>query len=402
MKKFILCLVVVIGMLALHPQVLSQNIVEFDGQNLTLPPLKLQMKDWERLVEKVPRWSFPEPSGAEVRRIAGKLEAHVLDFLEGYPWRPFHHTLGISGFETLYGHPDEMYYALALALPYLDKKTAGRVREFGRNQMRAGVLPFSGQGPLPQGRMREAYEVPEIYRLQKAAQSKSLFGIYSLWAWCRAAGEEETARRLWPQVKEIAAPWLAEKYTFDPLRSDYTNDEAELLNGNLAGLLGYVRLARLNGDVTAELAARERGLQLYQWRVDLERLNPKILEKSTRSASKSLHNFKLARYCCLVPEVAEALREHASPVAARRLEAFRRERPGWWMALGDRMVGGENYTNPPHFSRALFGSAAIIEAVPPELLLQWVDVPWCYGDFYFMEKCALALWCSAGRPLQKN
>jgi hypothetical protein len=30
-----------------------------------------------------------------------------------------------------------------------------------------------------------------------------------------------------------------------------------------------------------------------------------------------------------------------------------------------------------------------------------VDVPWCRGDLYFVEKCAFALWADAGRPWSK-
>jgi hypothetical protein len=154
----------------------------------------------------------------------------------------------------------------------------------------------------------------------------------------------------------------------------------------------------MNGDAAAEEAAKKRGLQWLQWRVDLERLNPTILEPSTRSASKSLHHYKLARYCAMTPELGAALARHAAPVAAQRLAAFRAERNAWWLAFGDRMVGGENYTNPLHFSRALFAGAAWVEQVPARQLWEWVDVPWCHGDYYFMEKCAAALERAAVAP----
>lgn len=377
--------------------VVAQNIVEVNGQSLTLPALKLSGADWERLVRLVPNWQRPPPGDVEAGRVQGKLEAHVVDFLDGQPWLPMHHVLGISGYETVFGHPDEMFYALALVLPYLSEATASRVRQLGHAKVVAGVLPFLVHGPvLLQGRARERYDVPAGYRSTAPVPAKSLLGIYSFWAWCQAAQDAGLARRYWPQVQKAAAPLLKGGYTFDPLKRDYTQDEAEQLNGHLAGLLGYARLARQNGDAAAEQAARTRGLQLLQWRVDLERMNPKILEKSTRSASKSLHNNKLPRYCALVPEVGLALARHAQPVAGARLAAFRGERHGWWMAFGDRLVGGENYTNPMNFSRSLFAAAAWVEEVPAASLLQWVDVPWGHGDFYFMEKCVLALWRAAG------
>ena len=62
------------------------------------------------------------------------------------------------------------------------------------------------------------------------------------------------------------------------------------------------------------------------------------------------------------------------------------------------MVGGENYTNPLHLSRALFAGATFIEELPSEQLAKFLDVPWCKADLYFIEKCVYALWAKAGRP----
>jgi hypothetical protein len=93
----------------------------------------------------------------------------------------------------------------------------------------------------------------------------------------------------------------------------------------------------------------------------------------------------------MTPELAAAVRERTDGLAATRLELIRRRRPGWWLAFGPRFVGGENYTSPPDLSRALFTGAAMVECVPADTLLQWTDVPWCEGDMYFIEKCAIAL-----------
>jgi hypothetical protein len=125
-------------------------------------------------------------------------------------------------------------------------------------------------------------------------------------------------------------------------------------------------------------------------RVNLERVNPKILE-ATDSTTKHLHTGKLARFCSLTPEVGEAIRTLTDGSGAARLKNFREARNGWYLAFGDRMIGGENYTNPLHFSHALFDGAVFVEQLPPEQIASFIDVPWCKGDFYFIEKCALAL-----------
>jgi hypothetical protein len=131
-------------------------------------------------------------------------------------------------------------------------------------------------------------------------------------------------------------------------------------------------------------------------RVNLERVNPHLLEKSNL-ASKGLHNARLARYCDLVPEVGAAVAKLSADCGSRNLKTFREERNGWFLALGDRLIGGENYTNPAHFPRSVFVGATFVEQIPSEQLLAFIDVPWCQGDFYFIEKCVFALWASEGR-----
>jgi hypothetical protein len=106
--------------------------------------------------------------------------------------------------------------------------------------------------------------------------------------------------------------------------------------------------------------------------------------------------FKLARYVDLVPSVGRSVREHAQ-VASARLREYRAERETWYMAFGDRSIGGENYTNPPHFARSLFAAGALVEHLDAEQLTRFVDVPWCEADLYFIEKAAFALWVAGGR-----
>ena len=144
-----------------------------------------------------------------------------------------------------------------------------------------------------------------------------------------------------------------------------------------------------------------RAGKLLELRVNLDRVNPRIFEP-TNSGTGHLHVGKLARYTGLVPEIGEALRRHTEGLAAKRLAEFREARNGWFLAFPDRFTGGENYTTPPHVVRALFAGAALVEHAAPEQLLAWIDVPWCKGDLYFIEKCSLALWATSVRPWGKG
>jgi len=330
-----------------------------------------------------------EPLSAEAARVAAKLEVHVVEFINGWPWMPLHHTLGISGVELDFDHSAEIFYALTLAAPHLSRETSEKVRRL-LDSLLDQSPPFAIEGlERTAGKPREAYDVPQMLRQRGRGRASSAFGVYAFWLFDSEFTADATPAH-WSSIVQRMQPLLDARHPFDPSKRDYSHDEAQSLNGDLAGLIAFVRLAHRMNDAALEERARGRAIELARLRVNLERINPQIVEK-TSAATKSLHNFKLARYCDLVPEVAALLRAHDGGLAAERLRSFREARNGWFMAFGDRLIGGENYTNPLHFPRALFAGAALIEQLPQDELLRFTDVPWCKGDIYFIEKCALAL-----------
>ena len=374
----------------------SQNIVGLTAAQFTANPVGLTDTDVSEFFLRAPDLGSP-PKTPAARRIAAKLDAHVGAFVDGAPWMSFHHTLGISGYETSFSHPDGMFLSLAFALSNLKPETAAKVRGILKREL-SNSPPYAEAGFTHRtGRPRESYDVPTNLRPSGQGSAFSALGIYSLWAYCHFAGDHGTTKAHWEQIKTRARPLLESDYKFEVQRTNSSKGEAQKLNGDLAGLIGFARLARLNQDAEAERAALRRSRELFELRINLERANPIFVEKSS-AATKSLHNFRLSRYCDLVPEVAEAIARFTSDCAARNLKAFREERNGWYLAFGDRLIGGENYTNPIHFAHSLFVGAALVERLPAAQLAGYVDVPWCQGDFYFMEKCIYTLWASGGRP----
>ena len=374
----------------------SQNIVGHTAAQFTANPVRLTDTDVSEFFLRTPDLGSL-PKTPEARRIAAKLDAHIAAFVDDAPWMPFHHTLGISGYETSFGHPDGMFLSLAFALPHLKPETAAKVRGFLKREL-SNSPPYAQAGFSHRtGRPRESYDVPANLRRSGQGSAFSALGIYSFWAYCHFAGEPAAAKAHWERIKTRAKPLLEADYKFDAQRTNSSQGEAQKLNGDLAGLIGFVRLAGLNQDAEAERAALRRGRELFELRVNHERVNPGFVEKSS-AATKSLHNFRLSRYCDLVPEVAAAVARFTADCATRNLKTFREERNGWYLAFGDRLIGGENYTNPIHFAHSLFVGAALVERLPAGQLAGHVDVPWCQGDFYFMEKCTYSLWASGGRP----
>jgi hypothetical protein len=397
--RFAFKIIVTFATLFLIDSGASQNIVAlFSDRRFTANPVRLTDTDVSELFFRTPDFAARATS-PEGRRVAAKLESHVMAFLDGAPWKPFQHTLGISGHEVSFAHPDEMFVALSQALPGLSEATAARVKDFLRAEL-AKAPPYDEAGfDHRSGRPRESYDVPPALRIPGRGKAMSALGAYSYWCWSHHAGQVADAGR-WHAIKARCKPLLEGEYRFDLQTNGPGNGEAQKLNGDIAGLIGLARLARMQGEAVLEQQAIRRGRELLELRVNLERTNPFILEKSD-AATKKLHNARLSRYCDLVPEVGEALAWFSAGCGAGRLKLYREERNGWFLAFGDRFIGGENYTNPIHLPRSLFAGAALIEQLPAQQLLGFIDVPWCKGDFYFIERCLLALWADAGRPWKK-
>jgi hypothetical protein len=369
----------------------AQNIVDSNSTNLTANPVTLTGKDVSEFFFSAADFQKAALNVSRDDAVVRKLQAHVAELVQGAPWTPLHHTLGISGYEAYFDHPDEYFYALSIAAPFLSAKLAEQTKRL-LNRMAAETPPFAKDGfDRRAGRPRESYDVPVELRRTGKGSASGLFGVYAWWSYCFYANNK-------PSVDLRELPPLPESpYRFNIQSANSGTDEAEKLNGDLAGIIGFIRLARSGHDQDAERKATEKFREFLELRINLERMNPRILEK-TFSASKSLHNHKLARFCDLTPEVGAAVRKWSGGCGPAHLRAFRAERNGWYLAFGDRMIGGENFTNPLHFSRALFAGATFIEELPGEELAKFLDVPWCKADLYFIEKCVYALWGKAGRP----
>jgi hypothetical protein len=323
---------------------------------------------------------------SRVSPLTPRLTTEVDALIKGWPWRPFHHQLGISGAESHFDHPAELFAVLSPAIPLLSDPAP--LLAFLRARL-AEVPPFAEDGwDRSVGQARERYRVPDGERVSGVRKARSAWGVYAFYEYLVHSGDTEALPRYWLAIRERMRPLLQTDYAFDPARMDYAKDEAQRLNGDLAGLYATIHLAKKANDAETAERARKKAAILLQWRLDLERINPRIVEK-TDAATKSLHHFKLARYLHLPEPVANVLAQDGS--AAKRLAEFRAARPTWWLAFGDRLMGGENYTVSPDFGRALFGGAALMERRPTAELQEWLDVPWCRADLYFIERITWAI-----------
>src|SRR4051794_8088798 len=85
----------------------AQNLVGGDPSAAVASAVTLTEAETKELLGRRPDYAVP-PRGPDAARVARKLERHVLEFVRGFLYQGFHHTLGISGYETYFNHPDHM------------------------------------------------------------------------------------------------------------------------------------------------------------------------------------------------------------------------------------------------------------------------------------------------------
>jgi hypothetical protein len=371
---------VTVTLCLLSPRPVSgQNVVDPGLVGPVHPPIHITTDQVRQVID------YARPSTAALPDAA---KSAVTDLLDRHPWRPLHLTLGISGFESYFTHPDETFFVLSLLPPSSGLRVL-LVKELETHP------PYAAPGyRLDDGIPRELYDVPAELLPKGRAQAEDCFGVYSFWLFCRTFGfgnadaERAAMQQHWKAVKIRIQPLLTSEYRFDPAKLDYSHDEAEHLNGDIAGLIGVVRLGKTVDDTLIEAAAHDRLRELLELRVNLDRINPRVWAP-THFSSKTLHTGKLARYLKLTPELGFALRMWTDGAAAARLQAVRKNFPTWWIARGDRLIGGENYISPLHFSRALWQGLAWIEADERRWDGVLLDIPWCRADLAFIEKAVI-------------
>ena len=323
------------------------------------------------------------------RQLRAALDAQVLELIDDGPWAPFIVELGISGEERHFQHTAQTMQIVSLALPHLSEPVKHKAVAW-LDQMFDDGVPLSKPLRDGNGKRRELYTLgPGMMEFadKPGRYQAGIEDIYGLWAYAHHADRWNRVRELTPDVKRICENFINEDFHFS---HDGTNDDAEHLNAQIAGLLAGIRIMNRAGEPTMIDRAKKRLAEMVTERIHHERADSWLI-RPTKVASKGLHQAKVPRYIALTPEVAAMLSEFASEKLSSHVRALMKGLPLWYQAFGERMIGGENYISPPHLTRGLFMTGADGGILDTEQLTSKLDQPWCKADLYYIEKISAIL-----------
>lgn len=363
-----------------------------DGGNVTGP-----LGGYDQNLEKkvldataVKKYVAPPPAAkpseddlaAEIRT---RLDAAVTELIDGHPWALFVVELGIAHEEKHFWRSSETMQAVAMTLPHLSPEVRKKAVAWLDRLFDEGV-PLKQPVIGAEGRRREYFDLsPALLerRVTRPPQySTDVADLYAVWAYAHYAGR-------WEKVLPDAAAILngfrdsfSQPFQFDPDARD--GNAVEDLNRRMAGVIGYIRIAEKAGEQIDAQMAGHLLAELATARVHYEIADGRLQGKRSHHAS-------FPRYRQLTPEIGRMLADHAGEHLARNLSDLKRELPGWYQAWGERLIGGENYVNPPGLARGMFLALAHGAGAKPQELIRYVDRPWCRADLYYIEKLTATL-----------
>ncbi len=381
------------------------------------------------------------PAGKLAESLAARMKAEVLELAEK-DWGPYHvHSKMVNQYNNRFSYfncPDELLVALAMARPYLDAEGQAAAvkaadREFAKHSpIDTPWRPIEGQlrgwHDLPEPELQRHKNGPWMSPRQRAAAE--LKTCYGIWAYASSFDRWDEVRKIWPKIKQrrkkladwdfnpewnkktpegpgkLTAETAADgRYQHELLRfwtvgthgiyhNNPPRDESTITvyaqfgyTKLLSGLIGYARLAEHFGEPEEARWARQK----------FEHVAGQTLSWRTAPMYWSSP--------WLVPEVARLIDDHAGEWAGEILarsniykgtdkDGF--ETPGPHYRVIDPHHWyvthlGSNGAQLPCGPMSGFLVRAYFTEPTDKQIATWVDIPWAQADYWFIQKCAVAL-----------
>lgn len=200
--------------------------------------------------------------------------------------------------------------------------------------------------------------------------------LYPLYLWAETGAGTEFIRTNWARLRSV----------LDTPANKITDDCG---NSRLAGLIAYCRLAKTMDDDAALARALTKTREAMRTRLVYELAHTRGGVIHQVPTGRSV----FGRWRRLTPEVAELIRAYALPVERSLIQTYvDYHRPGWWLAWNvEQLMRNEAPVQLPTTPLEIFTARALLLEEPAEKLSQFLDLPWCNADEFYIQKLALAL-----------
>jgi uncharacterized repeat protein (TIGR01451 family) len=388
------------------------------GDPVYPPEPSIEVPNPSELEEYVLEMEELNPDWTSASDLRDELEAEVEELISGERYAPLLLLSGKSNGRFFFTDPSEELHVLSISLPYLSPELQAQVRTYLADilaQYEADIFKpaYSDGYPVAEGRRRERYQVfntDNWLACQESAGCESHVPpleerLYYLWAYAHYTGEWSFIESNWQTIKNRIHSEI------DP------NDPESLLdswydisiNRRVASLIAYTRIAQHLGDQDE-----------YQWGLDAatKGLAARIqFEESHRPGygewigerrwPDSYKYFMetnwgeggfIPRYLGLVPEIGRALRDYAGEDIEIQDAFIETVVPAQYLSGSFSVGRNEQFINSPTQALEVYLAKALIMQEEGKTLRQYVNVPWCHGDLYYIEKLALAIRASTTEP----
>jgi hypothetical protein len=308
------------------------------------------------------------PPAANAAEVEARLAAAV-DELIGREWRPllFPAAKAPSEAYRLFTEPGDTLYTLALAYPHLPAGLQEKVK--------AHVAKLPATYDVERGEIRSAYDEasPKLLRIAGNAPRSDTARLYARYLWAANAGDWDLLKQDWPALRKS-------------VKAEPEKSEPDLGNGRLSGLIAACRIAKHLEDVEALKTFLPKTRQALRVRLQYELSHANgglITAAGTRSLVGRWHN--------LTPDLAAVLAAFTKPIQQHLMDVYvDYHRPAWYVAWNVELLWrNESPFSFPDMSADIFAAKAMLLNEPAERLARYVDLPWCRGDEYYVQKLAL-------------
>jgi hypothetical protein len=367
------------------------------------PKVEKPSKDGEIDAARGPNPVSPAPALAR-RDLHRELVAAVRELLTER-WAPLVLEPGIGGREVIFKESGVVFEALTAAFPHLPDELKAQVKRFlAEEWQNHSPWTKSAWYPLERGKRREWHPTPQEFLAERSSvvPDHHPFGnLHAIRQYAVTCNEWERVRAAWPKLRECYHDFSKQHWQLDPKRGDL------YANRYIASLMAFAQIAEKMNEPELARETRlkaEKNLQslVAWWQRTADEFSLRVYRNIVEwdqflSRGDALfhsirpHHARIALFGDLTPEIAALVRQKAPKAVDRVMESFQALCGTWYLAHEERQVHvGENLYDSLDFSLHAFRAMAWFKH-KPKRLPQYVDVPACRGDLFFILKLAIAL-----------